>query len=66
MDADSDKLVTNVAAINFSGRFKGQEARDLGQAFLHHVVKTKNIGLVIGQQVGTIKKEYRDTGWAKK
>jgi len=56
MDGDSDKLVTNVATINFSGRFNGQEARDLGQAFLHYVVKTKNIGLVLGQQVGTAKK----------
>jgi len=52
MNGDTDKLVTNVAAINFSGRFKGQEVRDLGQAFLQHVVAAKDIGLVFGQQVG--------------
>jgi len=52
MNVDTDKLVTNVAAVNFSGRFKGQELRDLGQAFLHHVVAAKDVGLVLGQQVG--------------
>ena len=49
-----DEPVTNVAAINFSGRFKGQEVKDLGQAFLRHVVAAKHVGLVLGQQVGKI------------
>jgi len=47
-----EQLVANVVAINLSGRFKGQEVRDLGQAFLHHVVAANNVGLVLGQQVG--------------
>jgi len=56
MNEEADKLVTNVAAVNFSGRFKGQEVKDLGQAFLNHVVAAKDVGLVLGQQVGTIQK----------
>jgi len=53
MKAGTDELVANVMAVNFSGRFKGQEVKDLGQAFLHHVVAAKGVGLVLGQQVGS-------------
>jgi len=48
---DSDDPVTNAMAVNFSGRFKSREARDLGQALLGHVVNAKHVGLVLGQQV---------------
>ena len=51
----SDQLVVNVMAINFSGRFTGKEAKNLGQAFLHHVVAAKDVGLVLGQQVRAFK-----------
>jgi len=47
-----DEPVSNMVAINLSGRFKGPEVKDLGQAFLHHVVAAKHVGLVLGQQVG--------------
>jgi len=56
MNSSTDELVTNVAAVNFSGRFRGQEVKDLGQAFLQHVIAAKNVGLVLGQQVDTIKR----------
>ena len=51
MIAGTDKPVTNVVAVNFSGRFKGQEVKNMGQAFLHHVIAAKNAGLLLGQQV---------------
>ena len=51
---DAGQRVANVAAVNFSGRFKGQEVKDLGQAFLGHVVAANHVGLVLGQQVGLI------------
>ena len=46
-----DEPITNVVAANFSGRFKGNEVKDLGQAVIRHVVAAKNVGLLIGQQV---------------
>jgi len=55
MIAGSDKPVTNVVAVNFSGRFKGQEVKNMSQAFLHHVVAAKNVGLLLGQQVCILK-----------
>ena len=54
---DTDELVVNVAAVNFSGRFKGQEVKDLGHAFLNHVVAAKHVGLVLGQQVGDLERD---------
>jgi len=56
MNGGVDELVANVVAVNFSGRFKGQEVKNLGQAFLHQVVAAKNFGLVFGQQVSSSKK----------
>jgi len=53
---DADRLVANVVAVNFSGRFNGQEVKDLGQAFLNHVVAAKHVGLVLGQQVGELER----------
>jgi len=50
----SDQLVANVVAANLNGKFKGQEVRELGQAFLNHVVAANHAGLVIGQQVGDL------------
>jgi len=50
----SDQLVANVVAVNLNGKFKGQEVRELGQAFLNHVVAANHAGLVIGQQVGDL------------
>jgi len=50
----SDQLVANVVAVNLNGKFKGQEVRELGQAFLNHAVAANHAGLVIGQQVGDL------------
>lgn len=45
-----DDLITNIISMNFSGRFKGQEVKDLGQAIIRHMVTAKKVDLFFGQQ----------------
>jgi hypothetical protein len=44
-------FISNAISANFSGRFKGQEVKDLGQAFIRHIVTARGIGVVFGQQI---------------
>jgi len=44
-------FISNAISANFSGRFKGHEVKDLGQAFIRHIVTAREVGLVFGQQI---------------
>lgn len=45
-----DDLITNVISMNFSGRFKGNEVKELGGAIIRHMVSAKSVDLFFGQQ----------------
>lgn len=45
-----DDFITSVVSMNFSGRFKGLEVRDLGQTVIQHMVTAKSVDLLFGQQ----------------
>lgn len=44
-------FISNIVSANFSGRFSGQEVKNLGQAFISHIVTARGVNLVFGQQI---------------
>ncbi|ESN98920.1 hypothetical protein HELRODRAFT_162389 [Helobdella robusta] len=45
-------LIANLVSMNLSGKFKGQEIKELSQSFIEYLVNSKKINIVFGQQCG--------------
>jgi len=43
-------LIANVVSMNFSGRFSGQEVKEVGYSVILHIVNSKAVSIFFGQQ----------------